>query len=230
MSSVPPNLPQARVQPSLCDASARYSVVYGGAVGNAYSIHVGPLSECKMMCANGTWLGCSGFSRRPVQPSFGLGGVAENEMPSECWWHTDAQSFIPRDFNSNENLFVLQQECPPSSCTTDSIDQHTSLCAPTLGRAAYQEVKAATVTDSFGTAILTLTECFDACIDGTWPGCIGFGRDRSVSDDEQGKCWWVVSEQYYYYYRIESCPPGDSFCNPSSAIAGLLGPELSGRV
>jgi len=56
----------------------------------------------------------------------------------------------------------------------------------------YEKDSGGTVTGSYKTGTsVTMAQCKEKCLDGTWSGCKAFSRYMSSGNDDKAKCWWT---------------------------------------
>ena len=91
---------------SIADSEVCFQVGEEGTVRSPYTTATGTLAECYAKCKDGTWSGCSGFSRYK--------SAAANDKNANCWWVSDAANLLPFDINHNEYAYRLTCHTPPS--------------------------------------------------------------------------------------------------------------------
>lgn len=133
-----------------------------------------------------TYSGCTGDG------DFGLGGF---------WCSTDTEFDGHWGYcNCSPTFSDMQQACPSEVATCLEDQQCLMLLNAQLqGEMVLYADYFTFVEDGYliGNFIEvqgTLTQCYTACADGTWAGCVGFSRPVGTSNDDQGGiCSWVSS-------------------------------------
>ena len=69
----------------------------GTTTGTFKAVQAVTLDQCKTRCADGTWLGCVGFSRY----------MNKDDELSTCWWVTKVSRLSTDDGNDNEDMYKL---------------------------------------------------------------------------------------------------------------------------
>ena len=65
------------------------------------------LAECKAACEDGTWLDCIAFARyNPDTDAKARGGA---NVPSECWWVSQASLILDNDEDGSKAVYKLTQ-------------------------------------------------------------------------------------------------------------------------